>query len=533
MSARPSPRGEHRTSPLRAALPGVVTLALVVRLLGLTWGLPDATHYFSFHPDEFDIAGRALRILNTGSWDPEFFNYGSLPIYLTAIVSWPFHAAGFVQTVTGTHVVARLLSIVAGAATALVAARIAARFVPAPYAVFAALAVACAPGHALHSGFATPDAITTCLVAVALLLAIRALEGAPRAFALAGAVAGFAAGTKYAAGLVLVAPLLAALLAPGGVRRRLARVAAAAGAALAAFLAAVPYALLTPARFLADVRYELLVHPREGHLDIFTRTGDGWSHHLLANLPYVLGPPLLVLALAGVVVMAMRRRPAGVVLLAFALPYFAGLGLSQVRFLRYTLPLVPVLAVAAAVALDAYRGTSLARRIRPAIAGAAAVGYAAALTLLQVSALLAPDPRTRAARWIAANAPPGSTVGLASIPWFHTAAVTPWNGGERSLPRFNATPAAWRFVVCGEWDTATLRAERPYLFLMSEFEWREAERLRTPQALAFLAALDRAYLPAARFEGIAPGPRRLFGRGFAPHDWLYPFAEVRVWRRRD
>lgn len=533
MSARPSPRGEHRTTPLRAALPGIVALALALRLSGLTWGLPDATHYFSFHPDEFDTAGRAIRILNTGSWDPEFFNYGSLPLYLTTIVSWPFHAAGLVQTVTGTHVVARLLSIVAGAATALVAARIAARLVPAPFAVLAALAVACAPGHVLHSGFATPDAIATFLAATALLLALRALEGASRAFALAGAAAGLAAAAKYSAGLAVAAPVAAALLLPGAVRQRVARIAAAAGAALAAFLVAVPYALLTPARFLADVRYELLVHPREGHLDIFTRTGDGWSYHLLANLPYVLGPPLLVLALAGLAVMATRRRPAGVVLLAFAIPYFLGLGLSQVRFLRYTLPLVPVLAVAAAVALDAYRGTALARRLRPAIPGALAVGYAAALVLLQASALLAPDPRTRAAGWVAANAPPGSTVGLASIPWFHTAAVTPWNGGERSLPRFNATPAAWRFVVCGDWDAARLRAERPYVLVMSEFEWREAERLRTPEAMAFLAALDQGYLPAARFEGIAPGARRCFGRAFAPHDWLYPFAEVRVWRRRD
>jgi hypothetical protein len=304
-----------------------------------------------------------------------------------------------------------------------------------------------------------------------------------------------------------------------------------------AFLLAVPYALLVPDRFREDVGYELLVHPREGHVDIFRDTGDGWSYHLLQNLPYALGVPLLVLGVAGVGLLLARRRRGDVVLTLFALPYFFGLGLSKVRFLRYTLPLVPVLAIAAAALLERLaafpRGKIASRAL-----GGLTVATCATLTLIQLVAMLRPDPRTRAAEWIAANVPPGGKVGLPTVPWFTTAPVTPWNGGERSRDHFEHEPSPWRFVLCENWDLTPFDRTHPNsyamdVFVMSEFDWRDAERLDDPRERAFRAALARQYDLAARFEGLPVSARRLFGRPFPPHDWLYPFAEVQVWRRRD
>jgi len=260
-----------------------------------------------------------------------------------------------VQTVTGTDVVARALSAILGAGTVLVVAGMARRLLGRGAALLAALFVALAPGHVLHSGFATVDVAATFFATLAVCFGVSALdEGAGRRhFVLAGAAAGLAAGTKYGAGLALVAPLAAVVSATGlQVTERLRRGALAVLAAGLAFVLAVPYALLVPDRFREDVGYELLVHPREGHVDIFRDTGDGWSYHLLQNLPYALGIPLLVLGVAGVAFLLARRRRGDVVLLAFALPYFFGLGLSKVRFLRYTLPLVPVLAIAAAALLE-------------------------------------------------------------------------------------------------------------------------------------------------------------------------------------
>lgn len=528
--ATPAAKSRPSTSPTRVSL-GLVALALALRLAGIRWGVPDGTHFFSFHPDEFETAGRAIRILNTGNWDPEFFNYGSLYLYLTTLVSWPLYALHIVQTVTGTHVMGRIVSAVLGAATVLVTERIGRRFLDVKHARFAAFLVAIAPGHVLHSTFATVDATATFLVALSIWLALRAREGASwRRWALAGAAAGLAGGTKYASGLVILITFAAALWAPGiSWRRRVLCAGLFKVAAIVAFVVAVPYAFVTPDLFRDDVTYELFVHPLEGHRDYFTSTGDGWSYHLVRNLPYVLGPPLMIASLAGLGLWFVKRRAETTLMLVFVLPYFAGLGLSNVRFLRYTLPLVPPFALAASATL-----AWLAAK-RPGLTqdtSRVLVAWASILTAIQIFAMVQPDARTRAARWVFANVPPGSTVGLPSIPWFATPTVTPWNGGERSRQHFLREAAPWRFVLCEEWDVEALEQARPAVFLMSEFETRDARRLNDPDAGAFLAALGRDYTVAARFGSIRPAWRVLFGPPFAPHDWLYPFAEITVWRRK-
>jgi hypothetical protein len=512
---------------------GLVAGALLVRLPGLPWGLPDPTHFFSWHPDEFEIAGRAIRILNTGDLHPEFFNYGSVMLYLTALLAWPAKALGLVGTVTGTHVVGRLVAIACGALAVPVVRRIARRAgLDRAGALLAAGFVALAPGLVLHSAWATVDVPATFFAALALLFALRALDGAAlRPFVLAGAMAGLAAGTKYNVGLVLVAPLVAAGLAPAA-GRRLRLVVASGGAALGAFLLSTPYALIDFAAFRRDLGYELFVHSREGHLDIFEGTGPGWTYHLLSNLPYALGVPLLLLALAGTGRMLARRRPADVVLLSFGLGYFALIGFSEVRFLRYVLPIVPVLAVAAAEAVATLRARSA-----PAagVAAGVALTWCALLTAQQAAALLAPDPRRAAADWMMEHVPSGAIVALTHEPWFFTPPITPWNGGARSRSRFDADPAApggWRLGVIEDRDRGRLLSIAPEWVVRSEFEWREGERLRDPAAAAFRDALRHGWEPVARFEGLPRSRRWTFG-GFAPHDWLYPFAEIRVWHRAE
>ena len=81
----------------RWVIPALVALALAVRLTGLSWGLPDATPFFSYHPDEFSVAGTVNGMLNAGELNPRFFHYGSAMIYLTGLVCWPLAAAGLLD----------------------------------------------------------------------------------------------------------------------------------------------------------------------------------------------------------------------------------------------------------------------------------------------------------------------------------------------------------------------------------------------------------------------------------------------------
>jgi 4-amino-4-deoxy-L-arabinose transferase-like glycosyltransferase len=529
----------------RFLLLAVLVLALAVRIAGLTWGLPDETHFFSYHPDEFMIAGAAQGMVSAGTYNPGNFNYGSLTIYLTCLFLWPLHAAGVVKTVAGAHVVARLVTLAFGVGTVWICYGLGRRLLRWRGGLWAALIVALMPGHALHSGFATVDVPATFFVTTALLFSIRFLESAERRELILAAVAsGLAAATKYNAGLVLLAPLTAVLL-----RRREkclprevplgAAIAACGAVAVGAFLLAMPYAVLDFPAFWRDFSYELLVHPRVGHLNIFTETGNGWWYHLARNLPYVLGIPLLVAALGGLVVMIRQRRPADWILLAFGLPTFVTLGLSLVRFHRYTLVLAPVCAIAALRFVEMeWAGDRLGSAGR-ALRRSALVLIVASLVILtgrQQLELARVDPRDRAAAWLARHARVGASVGLLHVPWFYTPSVSPWNGGEQTRRQFEALRAAgpqrFRLVLCEDWSIEALRRQRPDYLLVSEFEWREERRLEDSRALAFLREVDDRYECIANFAAIPPAQRRLFGSAFAPHDWLYPFATVEIHQRR-
>lgn len=521
----------------------LLALALLVRLPGLAWGLPDETHLFSWHPDEFEVAGRALQMANTGDLHPEFFNYGTFTLYLTALGIKVAQLFGAAETVTGAHVVARLGGLLAALGTmALMFPLARALGVSAAFAPLAAAFVALAPTHVQHSAYATVDVPVTFLATACLYFSARALGPRPgRSLLFAGVCAGLAAGTKYNVGIVLLAPWLAAAFRPGdGSGERapaptfdaafVRRAVALAGAALGAFLLATPFALLDPSSFWRDVSYELFEHSREGHLNYFTDTGLGWIHHATHNFPYLVGIPLALLGAAGVVMLARRRRPVDLVLLAFGVTYFVGIGFSEVRFLRYTLPLVPVLALAATVAADHVRRRSALGGLA---LGGVALGWAALLTAQQLGPTLAPDPRRAAAEWLDANSRPGATLLLISEPWFYTPAVTPWNGGKRSRSRFeqNRDPSGrFQLGLLEDWDLDRLERAQAEFLVASEFEWREEERLGDPAATAFWAAVERNYEVAVTYPGMPATWRRLFG-GFAPHDWLYPYAEVRVWRR--
>jgi len=55
----------------------IILLAAILRLGGLSWGLP-----FYFHPDEWNMAAAVTRLSPENKFNPEFFAYGQFPLYL-------------------------------------------------------------------------------------------------------------------------------------------------------------------------------------------------------------------------------------------------------------------------------------------------------------------------------------------------------------------------------------------------------------------------------------------------------------------
>jgi hypothetical protein len=232
-----------------------------------------------------------------------------------------------------------------GAGTAVVVGRTVAQVAGIGAGVVSALAMVFAPAFVVHSRFMTVDVPTTFFVALAFHQAV-ALHASPRPMRtlLWGAFwAGCAAGSKYNAGLALLAPLVGLWLLPNlPVAKRLLGSVAAVGVAGLTFLIVCPGVWADSARFWANFWYEVR-HVGQGHGEIFTDTGLGWLYHLKPNLSTGFGAVGLLASAVGWALHARNRVWWGV--LAASLAYYLLIGAAEVRFLRYTFPLMLMLAM--------------------------------------------------------------------------------------------------------------------------------------------------------------------------------------------
>ena len=405
----------------RLSLALVVVLAAVLRLLHLTADLPDFL-------EEAIPFRTALGLWSwTGGrtdWNPHFFHYPSLTIYLHFVLQklgWLVaHARGVARTPADWYLLllvdpaslvvpARLLHVafdlLAVALTGLVAERLR-RGAGLPAALLAALS----PTMLTTSRSIFTDTVAGALALAALerMLAWREGGGAWR-LAAAVVLLGLAAGAKYPAALALLplAWLMASREVPparGLFRSGLARWLLAAAGAVAVFLLTTPYALLDFAAFRSDVGFEGL-HVASGHLGHLGGSGIGFT---LRGLLRDLGPVGLALFGGSVLLIVQRARRVVVValwlyLLAFFVP-LAGARIGAERYLVAVLPAAAALAAAAAVELS----QRAAPRWRPA---AVAVLLASLLALplvagVRAAAAGAAFTQVEARRWMQAHLAP-------------------------------------------------------------------------------------------------------------------------------
>jgi hypothetical protein len=370
------PEGERETPPpqapaslferLRPHFPWLLfAAALALRLWGIGWGLPDDKRHWSYHPDEPVLYAYSQQIEPAKlDFEPGFYNYGTLYLTLlrvTSDVARTYSNAGPVESgepqiwmeMRTAHLGGRIVSALAGAGTAVVLFLMLRRRLGDPAALAGALVVAFAPGHVVHSRFQTVDVLAAFFLSLSALFALRLLPGgkkeaedppqpaaAMRQALWCGVFAGLSAGTKYTGILGLFTLFAAAAYLPRG--RRLAPALAGAGAALAVFLLATPGAFLNSAKFLEDFRYEMQ-HTSQGHGLVFAGLPSGFFWHLY-NLVIGVGPLLVLLGLGGAGAALRKGHPEAFALAAFALPYYLLIGRAEVLFLRYTFPLLILLA---------------------------------------------------------------------------------------------------------------------------------------------------------------------------------------------
>ena len=341
--------------PFAAALAVVMAAGFLLRVANLGSGIPVAVGI-----DEPAIMTTVVRILKSGSFNPHFFEYPTGYIYVqvgAAIVNFLVgamrHSWKAVEQVgpSDFYLWGRFVTAAIGTATIALVHQAGLRWGPRAGLAAAAL-LAVMPMHVRESHFVLTDVPMTFAVVLTLLLSLRAAERpAPGVFLAAGAAAGLAAGIKYNGLMAFSMPFLAALAVERG--RNLPRVAAvlaAAAACVGAFFVTTPFALIDLPAFLNGFGTQAAAFtPRP------TSAEASWVIYA-KHLSQAFGWPAALLA-AGGAVLAVYRAVAGpdrvkwALLVVFPAVYFYLINGWGFMFARYALPMVPFIAIWAAIAL--------------------------------------------------------------------------------------------------------------------------------------------------------------------------------------
>ncbi|MEK7217110.1 MAG: DUF2298 domain-containing protein, partial [Chloroflexota bacterium] len=442
------------------ALLALLAVAVILRLYGIDW---DQGRFF--HPDERFLLQFKLPVLKFPSnfeefldpvlspWNPHSFAYGSLPMYLVKASS--ALVAQLIDGFTGddARFVGRALSAMADMGTAVMVYLLGRRLFGWRTALLAVFFVTFAVQHIQLSHFATVDVLLTLFVLITLYGCARALDR-PSAWAgiLMGIGLGMGLATKVSV-LPLVVPIVAAqvlyvntLLKQGrrepvgpGINRAALCLGLSGIVAIAAFAASSPYALLDFQTFINDNREQSQMVLRGADLPYTRQYIDTapYLYHMQHLAVWGLGLPLGIAAWGGLALSAgralLKRTTADLLLLAWVIPYFALTGAFPVKFMRYLLPITPILLLLAAHLLMSWfdrgrrrdsaapaaatpRSTypSIVRWVRGSrlpLAIAAFIGVATVWYALAFLNIYRQDhPAVRMGRWIAANVPAGATI---------------------------------------------------------------------------------------------------------------------------
>ena len=423
-------------SPVALPYVGLTLLALSFRLFGSDWG--------NFHPDEWAIASVARNL----SWpdslsqffsaqsplNPQWFNYGSLPIYIFRILSVIGDALrGVLPSFPSDIVIWRATSGFADAVTVLIVARIGNVLYGHRVGLLAGLLYAVAVLPIQLSHFYTVDPLLTTFLTGSLLASLHFVRsGKLRWGVTASVLLGLAMATK-ASGAVFLWPVALAWIAwsvsKGGYRLErtgwlLSGTLLGGGIAAAVFIAGQPYSLIDWRGFWQDVglQSQLVRGVVEFPYTVQYDQTAPIMYHLRNMVVWGLGLPLGLAALAGALLLMARvlgrRQPGELLLLASLLIPFIFFGVQQVKFMRYLLPLYPILVVVAALFLTQAGRVlgrwSLGERWAPAALFAVVLlptfFYAYAFTNVYAET----HPTQRMASWIQSNVPRGATIATES-----------------------------------------------------------------------------------------------------------------------
>jgi len=434
-ASRPSLASDGGASERRGARFALIGLVLLLLFGGIARSrlLLESSPYV-LHEDELIATRRGARMMETGDWNPRFFRYPSLTIYLTAAAFGTGHLlqgeAPSAETgeLEPTYerpeigLAPRFMLSALSLATLAFVGFLAMRAFGSPALLFLApLALSLSPRFLMMSWtYVNVDLVGAfvCTGALALLFATRHRESwVARAF-LPGLLTGLAVGAKYYLGLI---GLPAACLIIAARRKHFARnTLIIVAMTIVGFLISTPYSLLDPEFFVEQVQREM-EHYSSGHKGAEAEAGLAQMSYYLGRTWAEFGWGPCLFGLIGIVAGFRQKPRETALLLAFPVALLLFLSTQRVHFIRNFLSVYTLFPVFIAFGcLASWRAlltllpkSGTGTRVFACALVLVAFALTAPRSRIRGSYGAAPDSRNRAVEWIEANRAPGSIVYVA------------------------------------------------------------------------------------------------------------------------
>lgn len=517
-------------------------VSISFNITGLTWALPSQTRgqfypqnlawyevpknegrlyqispYEPYHPDESFLLD-ALSNMDPANLDfnPHFFNYPTLSIYMTGAILKIGELFGYLNIVNSkefyiTHpeqmariyLLGRLLAALMSALTVVFIYLTAKLLFNWQTGLFSAFTLASMPLWVRNSHFMLVNVPSAMWMSAAALLAVIALKRASLPSLLLSAfLSGLAASTKYPSGLILLLPLfvwwhksctrkgrnVADSITRDAWRLGLTLI----GVSMVAFIGGTPYLLISPDEFLQGLLFE-------GG----TKLGLPSLTNLLSLLTVSSGTVLCLLIIIGLsmAIAKWRMWPYQFVLLWVIASMVQRL-ISSADLARYFVPALPALAICAGIAINTIRQYITELKIR----NSASVGWIVGLLLLMptmaysvdiLKVMQNDDIRTEAASWLTQHVDTDQVVGIYDK-------IT--------------------------YDLLPINAEKYELLIMNELEAEDS----LPPVVIFTSETVKYWpidIPASYTSQTftqRPSSIWTWPVNSWPHDWAYTFLDIHV-----
>lgn len=394
----------------------ILISAFFIRVFGINWDSG-----FHLHPDERMLIMVADRINFFKNLNPDFFNYGSLPIYLLKGISQLIGSS----TYDGMLIVGRKLSVIFDLITICFIYKIGQfLFKENKVALIASFFYAIAFFPIQNSHFFVVDVLLNTLITGLIYTLLRYLKSPSiKKIIIIGIVFSAMMATKFTA--IIFLPIIVGVIIFKNIKYWkiiIVNCLVFGFCFFAFYFLFMPYAFIENIKFISDIKAQLEMNSNP-YIFPYTLQYVGtlpYFYYLKNIFLWGLGPIISLMSIIGLIclIRLIRKNYILIIFAIFYILYFLIIGRSAVKFMRYMLPLYPFFCILAGYGLY---------RLHKLLAYTLLV-CASIWTFIFLNIYSFPHTRIVATNWILNNIPAGATIATE-----HWDDGLPLYGGEKYI----------------------------------------------------------------------------------------------------